>query len=67
MTIWCDDLSPLRSSQLIDSETPFKWRHFLPKVIVLNVRWYSHYLLSYRDLEEMMLESGVVVDPTTIF
>jgi transposase, IS6 family len=51
----------------MDSETPFKWRHFLPDVILLNVRWYSRYALSYRDLEEMMLERGVEVDHTTIY
>jgi IS6 family transposase len=32
----------------------FKWRHFLPEIILLNVRWYCRYSLSYRDLEEMM-------------
>jgi transposase, IS6 family len=51
----------------MDSQFPFKWRHFLPDVILLNVRWYSRYSLSYRDLEEMMLERGVEVDHTTIF
>jgi transposase-like protein len=51
----------------MDSETPFKWRHFLPDVILLNVRWYSRYSLSYRDLEEMMLERGIMVDHTTIY
>ena len=49
------------------SHTPFKWRHFLPDVILLNVRWYSRYSLSYRDLEEMMLERGIKVDHTTIY
>jgi transposase, IS6 family len=39
----------------------------LPDVILLNVRWYSRYSLSYRDLEEMMLERGVEVDHTTIY
>ena len=67
MTIWCDDLAPPYSSQLIDSETSFKWRHFLPDVILLNVRWYSRYSLSYRDLGEMMIERGVEVDHTTIY
>ena len=33
----------------------------------MNVRWYSRYSLSYRDLEEMMLERGVEVDHTTIY
>lgn len=44
----------------------FKWRHFLPEVILLNVRWYCRYPLSYRELEEMMQERGVEVDHSTI-
>ncbi len=44
----------------------FKWRHFLPEIILLNVRWYCRYPLSYRDLEEMMLERGVEVDHSTL-
>ena len=49
------------------SSEPFKWRHFKPEIILLNVRWYLRYSLSYRDLEEMMLEGGLNVDHTTIF
>lgn len=45
----------------------FKWRHFLPAIILLNVRWYYRYPLSYRNLEEMMLERGLSVDHPTIF
>ncbi|CAA9402000.1 Transposase and inactivated derivatives-like protein [uncultured Leptolyngbya sp.] len=44
----------------------FKWRHFLPGIILLNVRWYCRYALSYRDLEEMMAERGIEVDHSTI-
>ncbi|MBV8883515.1 MAG: IS6 family transposase [Chroococcidiopsidaceae cyanobacterium CP_BM_RX_35] len=44
----------------------FKWRHFLPEIILLNVRWYCRYALSYRDLEEMMMERGIEVDHATI-
>ena len=44
----------------------FKWRHFLPEIILLNVRWYCRYALSYRDLEEMMAERGIKVDHSTI-
>lgn len=45
----------------------FKWRHFVPEIIVLKVRWYCRYALSYRDLEEMMMaERGVEVDHSTI-
>ena len=45
----------------------FKWRHFLPDVIMLNVRWYCRESLSYRNLQEMMVERGVEVVHTTIF
>ena len=44
----------------------FKWRHFQADIILLNVRWYCRYALSYRDLEEMMQERGVKVDHSTI-
>jgi len=37
-------------------QSPFKWRHFEADSILLYVRWYLRYTLSYRDLEEMMLE-----------
>ncbi|GHO60687.1 IS6 family transposase [Ktedonobacter robiniae] len=46
---------------------PFKWRHFQSDIILLCVRWYVRYALSYRDLEEMMLERGLHVDHTTIY
>ncbi|GAC1435590.1 MAG: IS6 family transposase [Ktedonobacteraceae bacterium] len=45
---------------------PFKWRHFQADIILLCVRWYLRYSLSYRDLEEMMRERGLHVDHTTI-
>ena len=32
----------------------FKWRHYESEIILLCVRWYLRYALSYRDLEEMM-------------
>ncbi len=35
---------------------PFKWRHFEAEIILVCVRWYLRYALSYRDLEELMLE-----------
>ncbi len=49
------------------SQNPFKWRHFQADIILLCVRWYLRYSLSYRDLEEMMLERGLMVDHTTIY
>jgi transposase, IS6 family len=46
---------------------PFKWRHFEADIILLCVRWYLRYALSYRDLEELMQERGLHVDHTTIY
>ncbi len=46
---------------------PFKWRHFESEIILLCVRWYLRYSLSYRDLKEMMQERGLSVDHTTIY
>ena len=40
------------------SDNPFKWRQFEPGLILLCVRWYLRYAVSYRDLEEMMRERG---------
>ena len=38
----------------------------LPKEIILVcIRWYAAYALSYRDFEEMMQERGVAVDHST--
>ena len=47
-------------------ENSFKWKHYAGEIILLNVRWYLKYALSYRNLEEMMAERGVKVDHTTI-
>jgi hypothetical protein len=47
--------------------SPFKWQHFEGEMILLCVRWYLRYALSYRDVEELMRERGVPVDHTTIF
>jgi transposase-like protein len=40
---------------------------FPPDVIVLAVRWYLRFALSYRDLEELLVERGVEVDHVTIY
>jgi IS6 family transposase len=44
----------------------FHGRHFRDEIIVLCVRWYLRYPLSYRDLEEMMTERGLTIDHSTI-
>ncbi len=45
----------------------FKWRHFAPDIILLCVRWYCRFQLSYRDVEEMIKERGLDVDHSTVF
>jgi transposase-like protein len=40
---------------------------FPPEVIVLAVRWYLRFALSYRDVEELLTERGVQVDHVTIY
>jgi IS6 family transposase len=51
----------------MSDENPFKWRQYQPEIILLCVRWYLRYALSYRDLEELMAERGLGVDHTTVF
>jgi transposase-like protein len=40
---------------------------FLAEVIVVAVRWYLRYGLSYRDIEELLAERGIEVDHVTIY
>ena len=47
-------------------EELFKGRHFDQEIVVLNVRWYLTYKLSYRDLVAMMAERGIDLAHTTI-
>jgi len=40
---------------------------FPSDVIVIAVRWYLRFGLSYRDVEELLTERGVEVDHVTIY
>jgi putative transposase len=44
----------------------FKGAHFPQDIILMSVRWYVAYPLSYRHVEELMQERGVRVDHATI-
>jgi putative transposase len=44
----------------------FKGAHFPRDIILMGVRWYVAYPLSYRHVEELMEERGVSVDHATI-
>ena len=45
----------------------FKGFRFPPEIIVLAVRWYLRFGLSYRDVEELLTERGIEVDHVTVF
>ena len=34
------------------NSSPFKWRHFEAEIILICLRWYLRYALSYRDVKE---------------
>src|SRR3712207_1455443 len=50
---------PARMSALRSGFAGFR---FPPDVIMLAVRWYLRYGLSYRDVEELLAERGIQVD-----
>ena len=45
----------------------FAGYRFPPEVIVVAVRWYLRFGLSYRDVEELLAERGVDVDHVTVY
>jgi hypothetical protein len=45
----------------------FKGFRFPSEIIVLAVRWYLRYGLSYRDVEELLAERGIEVEHVTVF
>jgi transposase-like protein len=49
------------------ARSAFAGFRFPPDVIVLAVRWYLRYGLSYRDVEELLAERGVEVDHVTVY
>ncbi len=50
----------------MENQHLFKWKHYQPEIILLTVRWYLRYSLSFRDLVEMMEERGLLIAHTTI-
>ena len=49
------------------TRSAFAGFRFPADVIVLTVRWYLRFGLSYRDVEELLAERGVEVDHVTIY
>ncbi|MCD4644631.1 transposase [Bacillus mycoides] len=50
----------------MEKQKPFKWKHYLPELILLTVRWNLWYNLSFRNLVEMIKERGLSIAHTTI-
>ena len=52
---------------IVSRLSAFSGFRFPPEVILLAVRWYLRFGLSYRDLEELLTERGIEVDHVTLF
>ena len=50
-----------------EARHPFKRHRFPQEIILLAVRWYCRYPLSYQDVVDLLAERGVAVDRSTIF
>ena len=56
-----------RPRRVSASRSNFSGFRFPPDVIMVAVRWYLRYGLSYRDVEELLAERGIDVDHVTIY
>jgi transposase-like protein len=56
-----------RQRPMTPPRSAFAGFRFPPEVIMLAVRWYLRYGLSYRDVEELLAERGVEVNHVTVF
>jgi transposase, IS6 family len=46
---------------------PFRGHRFPKDVILLAVRWYCRYPLSYREVRDTLAERGIMVDAASIY
>jgi transposase-like protein len=59
--------TPQRCGSPIPPRSAFAGFRFPPDVIVVAVRWYLRFGLSYRDVEELLTERGIEVDHVTVY
>ena len=59
--------STARPRPCLPPRSAFVGFRFPAEVIVVAVRWYLRYGLSYRDVEELLAERGVEVDHVTVY
>src|SRR5258708_35954802 len=64
--LWCKNGDDGSMQQFPTLEELVKGRHFDQEIVVLCVRWYLSFKLSYRDLVAMMAERGIDLAHTTI-
>jgi transposase-like protein len=60
-------MRPHNSHPALTRSSPFARFYFPSDVIVLAVRWYLRFNLSYRDIEELLSERGIEVDHTSVY
>src|SRR5215218_6437996 len=60
-------MRPRRLRPAPATRSAFAGFRFPPDVIVLATRWYLRFNLSYRDVEELLVERGVEVDHVTVY
>ncbi|KKB60855.1 transposase [Robbsia andropogonis] len=48
------------------TSSSYRGHRFPPAIISLSVRWYFRFSLSLRDIEELLLERGVIVSYESI-
>jgi hypothetical protein len=56
-----------RPARVPTPRSAFTGYRFPPDLIMIAVRWYLRYGLSYRDVEELLAERGIEVDHVTIY
>src|SRR5436305_10741705 len=57
----------LRPARVSAPRSSFAGFRFPRDVIMIAVRWYLRYGLSYRDVEELLAERGIVVDHVSVY
>jgi transposase-like protein len=60
------ELMDRRHRRVFAPQSGFAGFRFPPDVIMVAVRWYLRYGLSYRDVEELLAERGIEVDHVTL-
>ncbi|HSS10912.1 MAG TPA: hypothetical protein VLL25_13570, partial [Acidimicrobiales bacterium] len=56
-----------RRPPVVEPPSGFAGLRFPAEIIMLAVRWYLRFGLSYRDLEELLAERAIEVDHVTLY